>query len=401
MDNNAEVRYNHPGYKLREPTKVSIGLQVSHFFGVDDRTKTYRMTGTVQVQWYDGRLLYNSTDAGFDSLRWSFDDIWTPQIYMSDHVEDFYTNSDRNFYLESLHDGTVRYEIAFSYKMLCSDMNFADFPFDSQSCKIRLRPLKNHASDVTLSFLEPGAAGLSTDLDGLELGEWTDFTVSYAGGHDLKRAHFSSTVEVSYADVLFSMRRRTGSVGLTLFLPAILVTLMSYCGYWINPAAAPARVALSVICVLVTISHRGTVLARLPRVSYALWVDSYLLMNLVFNIIAVFSYAIVNFGLQQMAAEQKVADEIHKKTDGDRAAKAADMERPQELELGMDGGADDEQEQHDEEVQKRARSFRFMRDAWQKPRLSLLIYVDHIMRFFFPLSYTICTIALLGGADQL
>merc|ERR1719293_23215 len=93
------------------------------------------------------------------------------------------------------------------------------------------------------------------------------------------------------------------------------MTVLSYCGYWINPAAAPGRVALAMIAVLATIAHRGSVMHHFPAVSYMIWADSYIIMNLGFGFIAVICYAAVNFGMQCHTAEAMAEDAARKKSD--------------------------------------------------------------------------------------
>jgi len=69
------------------------------------------------------------------------------------------------------------------------------------------------------------------------------------------------------------------------------------------------------ISVLATLNHRASVLARIPVVSYPVWIDVYLTVNLWFNVFAVVGYACVNYGMQRRALDQKAHEARLKKDD--------------------------------------------------------------------------------------
>ena len=79
----------------------------------------------------------------------------------------------------------------------------------------------------------------------------------------------------------------------------IIFVFLSYLGCWISPAAAPARVALGIITVLVVTGQLASVTAKLPPLSYGVWLVDFQFGCLLFNIVSFVLYAVVNFGQQQ------------------------------------------------------------------------------------------------------
>ena len=72
---------------------------------------------------------------------------------------------------------------------------------------------------------------------------------------------------------------------------ACLIVLLSYLGSWINPAAAPARIALSIISILIVANNYQSVQRSLPSVAYSVFMMDFLLGALVFNVLAFVSCA--------------------------------------------------------------------------------------------------------------
>jgi len=367
---------NHPGYSTGNVTTVSVGIRIVKLFGIDSRTKTYKIAATLELQWYDPRLDFSGFDvSGFDHLEWSSERIWTPMVYLRDAVVDDSASGMQA--IQSGKNGLVRAHRLLHTTLMCSTMTFQLYPFDKQTCSMTLVPLRGDADIIRLDLLTPGVTGIKD----LTLGEWTDFVVSESAGVE-DVWHFNEVVAWPYAKGTFGMKRITRGRLYNMVLPSFLMTILSYCGYWINPSAAPGRVILAMIAVLATIAHRGSVLSLLPTVSYMVWIDAYITMNLSFNVIAVISYAAVNFGLQRQAAEKRAEDAARKKSDGASGATDGGIE---ELVSDKEGPSTAD-EQH--------RSARRRRKHYCSLRVSDLVHVDRAMRVLFPIAYVFTNVAM-------
>ena len=78
-------------------------------------------------------------------------------------------------------------------------------------------------------------------------------------------------------------------------IPSILFILISYCSYWIDKSAAPARVAVGITTVLITISFYNGISEILPPVDTSVWLEQYYTGILAFTCATMIEYAIVNF----------------------------------------------------------------------------------------------------------
>lgn len=72
-------------------------------------------------------------------------------------------------------------------------------------------------------------------------------------------------------DFKIIIKRDTGFYMTFYIIPVILFTIVAYCSFWVNPAAAPARTTLAIVSLLLTIRFRNGILAILPQVKSSIW----------------------------------------------------------------------------------------------------------------------------------
>ena len=92
---------------------------------------------------------------------------------------------------------------------------------------------------------------------------------------------------------VFSFRRRTESFISSIFVPSIVLVVLSWCCFFISPSAVPARVALSITTILTSILLKGNVNRDMPKVSYMKAVDYFLLTSFAFIFAALMEFIIV------------------------------------------------------------------------------------------------------------
>ena len=58
-------------------------------------------------------------------------------------------------------------------------------------------------------------------------------------------------------EILFILRRDIGYFLIQVYVPSILIVILSWVSFWINVDASPARVSLGLLTVLTTASDHG------------------------------------------------------------------------------------------------------------------------------------------------
>ena len=79
-----------------------------------------------------------------------------------------------------------------------------------------------------------------------------------------------------------------------MYLPSMLVVIVSWISFWLNIEAVPARISLGIITVLTISTHSSSITATLPKVSYVKAIDIWLAVCMVFVFCALLEYAAVN-----------------------------------------------------------------------------------------------------------
>lgn len=79
-----------------------------------------------------------------------------------------------------------------------------------------------------------------------------------------------------------------------VYVPSILIVILSWVSFWINIDASPARVSLGLLTVLTTTTMSGSARESLPRVPYMKAIDIWMIGCLCFVFASLIEYAVVN-----------------------------------------------------------------------------------------------------------
>ena len=105
--------------------------------------------------------------------------------------------------------------------------------------------------------------------------------VLFSGNHSLLQAEFHLVRDIGYYMV-------------QMYIPSMLIVMLSWISFWLNVNAVPGRISLGVLTVLTMTQQSSTVNATLPRVSYTKAIDIWMSMCLVFVFAALIEFAVAN-----------------------------------------------------------------------------------------------------------
>jgi len=108
----------------------------------------------------------------------------------------------------------------------------------------------------------------------------------------------------------FILRRDIGYFLIQVYVPTILIVILSWVSFWINIDASPARVSLGLLTVLTTTTMSGAARESLPRVSYIKAIDVWMSTCLVFAFASLIEFAIVNVWSRREARRAKNAEMV-------------------------------------------------------------------------------------------
>jgi Neurotransmitter-gated ion-channel transmembrane region len=95
-------------------------------------------------------------------------------------------------------------------------------------------------------------------------------------------------------EMQFFLRRDIGYFLIQVYVPSVLIVILSWVSFWINVDASPARVSLGLLTVLTTTTMSSGARSSLPRVSYIKAIDVWMIVCLIFVFMSLIEYAVVN-----------------------------------------------------------------------------------------------------------
>ena len=93
---------------------------------------------------------------------------------------------------------------------------------------------------------------------------------------------------------MFHLSRRIRAYVLSTYLPQLLVVVISWVSFWMDPGSAPARTSLGITTVLAMITTQGYGQNGMPSGSITKAIDVWMLTCLVFVFAAFVEFSIAN-----------------------------------------------------------------------------------------------------------
>eukprot|EP00930_Biecheleria_cincta_P098566 TRINITY_DN90218_c0_g1_i1.p1 TRINITY_DN90218_c0_g1~~TRINITY_DN90218_c0_g1_i1.p1 ORF type:complete len:511 (-),score=80.42 TRINITY_DN90218_c0_g1_i1:84-1616(-) len=283
-----------------EVATVGIKLYVTSIASIDQKNQHISVDGYFRVSWKDARLAAggngqeacSSETLDLPESDWS--KIWQPDVYFDNSLAEAYGSGMLTL---SPRTGSVYKSQRMHHKFTCK-MHFAKLPFDIQTCPIVASSYSKNTADLHVTPMNGGVEvhegyDGTTEFEILRVKELLE-TRYYGDGEN--------RVGYDFVTLELSIKRRPDAHMKSIFLTCILFALVSWSGTFIKRDAPPARVAISVIPVLIMLNLTNSVNASLPPLNYETWLTSFLFAITLFCLSTVFEYGIVAFLLAREAA---------------------------------------------------------------------------------------------------
>ncbi|KAM4561728.1 glycine receptor subunit alpha-2 isoform 1-T1 [Fundulus diaphanus] len=275
------------------PVNVTCNIFINSFGSIAETTMDYRVNIFLRQKWNDPRLAYSKyPDSSLDLDPSMLDSIWKPDLFFANEKgANFHDVTTDNKLLRIFKDGTVLYSIRLTLILSCP-MDLKNFPMDSQTCTMQLESFGYTMNDLVFEWLENGAVQVS---EGLTLPQFImreEKELGYCTKH-------YNTGKFTCIEVKFHLERQMGYYLIQMYIPSLLIVILSWVSFWINMDAAPARVALGITTVLTMTTQSSGSRASLPKVSYVKAIDIWMAVCLLFVFAALLEYAGVNFVSRQ------------------------------------------------------------------------------------------------------
>lgn len=242
---------------------VNVRLFLIDVEGVDTVTQSFTANLTMVVRWHDPGLAHQ----GPGSVSMPLDDIWFPRIQMLNQQR---LTSTLPRAVEVFPDGEVVQRQRF-WGSFSQPLKLKSFPFDSQRLKITIANV-GFGGDV-VNLIPSPRSGISKELT------MPDWIVT---GWDFVTTEFSLEDESSSIDgLVFSLDvKRDGSYfKYKVIFPLILIVIMSWLVFWIDPSLAASQISVSVTAMLTMIAYRFALAGMIPRLATLTSLDYFVLVS--------------------------------------------------------------------------------------------------------------------------
>ncbi|XP_062139722.1 gamma-aminobutyric acid receptor subunit gamma-2 isoform X3 [Drosophila sulfurigaster albostrigata] len=270
------------------PTVVRTNILIRSMGPVSELDMDYSMDCYFRQYWRDKRLSFQGPIKSLSLSIKMLDKIWRPDTYFYNGKHShIHTITVPNKLLRLDQDGGILYSMRLTIKATCP-MELKNFPMDRQSCPLIIGSYgytnqqlvyewQNH--DDAVSFV-PGMTLNQFDLISMM---HRNFTSNRREG------------DFSVLHVAFNLKRHTGYFLIQVYVPCILIVVLSWVSFWIHREATSDRVGLCVTAVLTLSTISLDSRTDLPKVKYATALDWFLLMSFLYCIATLLEFAGVHY----------------------------------------------------------------------------------------------------------
>ncbi|XP_029297303.1 glycine receptor, alpha 4a isoform X1 [Cottoperca gobio] len=285
----ARIRPNFKGPAVN----VTCNIFINSFGSITETTMDYRLNVFLRQKWNDPRLAYSEyPDDSLDLDPSMLDSIWKPDLFFANEKgANFHEVTTDNKLLRIFQDGSVLYSIRLTLTLSCP-MDLKNFPMDIQTCTMQLESFGYTMNDLIFEWLSDNPVQVADDLTLPQFVLKEEKDLGYCTKH-------YNTGKFTCIEVKFHLERQMGYYLIQMYIPSLLIVILSWVSFWINMDAAPARVGLGITTVLTMTTQSSGSRASLPKVSYVKAIDIWMAVCLLFVFAALLEYAAVNFVSRQ------------------------------------------------------------------------------------------------------
>ena len=242
---------------------VEVKVQILDIDGIDNVSQAFTANLTIVMRWRDSSLAHNGPDA----ISKPLDDIWFPNIQIINQQKLISTLPRA---VEILPDGEVVYRQRV-WGSFSQPLDLRLFPFDTQRLQITLANVGLGAEVVNLVPSPNSRISKTLTMPDWEVTGW-DFVAS-----NLSLDEESPQVQ----GMIFSLdvKRDRSFFIYKVILPLILIVMMSWMVFWIDPSLAASQISVSVTAMLTMIAYRFALAGMMPRLAFLTSLDHFVLVS--------------------------------------------------------------------------------------------------------------------------
>ncbi|XP_046579387.1 neuronal acetylcholine receptor subunit alpha-3-like [Haliotis rubra] len=200
-----------------QPLLMDVNFQFQRIHRIDNTQNEFSIRGILSLAWKDEFLVWKSADfGGLRHYHPKKGDVWTPSFLNGDGIEDqevMETITRRVLYK----NGSVVVHVPGYFSTFCNfDMTY--FPFDSQTCNIKLNSLDHFAEELEFRPVSKQVTTIGNYKDA----EWTvDWTMLTSDQINIAPHRYSRI------SVMLKVARKPLFAILNIVIPIVTISVLS------------------------------------------------------------------------------------------------------------------------------------------------------------------------------
>ncbi|ESO83382.1 hypothetical protein LOTGIDRAFT_53634, partial [Lottia gigantea] len=292
-----DVKHTPPEFNSDKSTNIEVLLYVDSIDSINEARMDFTVSILLHLQWTDKRLVPFNVHKLFGNLTFLEIDstnskrIWVPDIFFPNEKKaSFHDVMMANQMMRLYPSGKIVYISRLSMTLSCP-MNLRNYPFDKQRCSVEIMSFGYTEDKLQLTWinaskpLEPVSVNTYVELPQFEV-------TGYGPGACQRSYHRTGNQSCLQAN--FYLERNIGYYVVQMYIPSVLIVMLSWISFWLTVNSVPGRISLGVLTVLTMTTQSTGVNNALPRVSYTKAIDVWMSTCLVFVFSALLEFAVVN-----------------------------------------------------------------------------------------------------------
>ncbi|RZF41778.1 hypothetical protein LSTR_LSTR012295 [Laodelphax striatellus] len=232
------------------PLVVRARIFVFFLKSVKAQNLQFKVHMMLQLRWRDHRLRYDhlSNHSELIGEKRLLEFIWAPHIYFANERDSLVMKgmSNKDHLVSILPEGDVLFTTRMKTTTLCQ-MKQGKFPFDKQKCHLIMDSWRYNTSNLVLEW-EPTAPALIPN-NNPSLAEYYLVDMSTLSSEDnccVQHSAVNPHTYYSYSSLVltFVLAREFGYYLMDYYLPSVLLVILSWMTFWLEPNSIPTRVSL-------------------------------------------------------------------------------------------------------------------------------------------------------------
>lgn len=247
------------------PLKIKAGLYIADLDSINTADQSFEARVFYELRWKDTRLAHSNNEPIVKKLN----EVWSPSIQIINQQKVWNSAPDQ---VRITPEGEVIYAKAL-WGSFSQPLKLKNFPFDSQKFSIKFVAGGGYTpSEVIFVPDDTGRSGIAKELS---VADWAVTNWE----HDLTPFSLVNSSQRASITYSFSADRLTSYFVVKMILPLIMIVMMSWAVFWMDPLNVASNVSISITSMLTLIAYRFSADNSLPRLSYLTSLDYFILAS--------------------------------------------------------------------------------------------------------------------------